>query len=104
MDPNLLVQQRKLNSPISIGAGNSAKSTDSDDNFPVKIRYGFKNNTITKVQKSVLVTQKPFRNSVLISTSKTSTKTKKIVEKSSNETSNDNWKVYNFLKSIVKLG
>ena len=96
--------QRKISTPVSI-----ASSSNSEENSSVKIRYGFKNNTINKVPKSVLVTQKPYRNSVLISTSKTSTTTNslKTAEKStptSNHTSTDDWTIYNFLKSIVKLG
>ena len=98
MDPNLLLQQRKLSSPISI----EDSATPNLEENSVNIRYGFKNNTLNKVPKSVVVTQKPLRNSVLISTSKTSTTvTKKIPEKSSNQTTSENWKLYNFLKSIV---
>lgn len=97
MDPNLLLQQRKLSSPISIDS-----ATPNLEENSVNIRYGFKNNTLNKVPKSVVVTQKPLRNSVLISTSKTSTTiTKQIVEKSTNQTTSENWKLYNFLKSIV---
>ena len=97
-DPNLLLQQRKLNTPISVNTDSSSEENS------VKIRYGFKNNTIDKVPKSVLVTQRPYRNSVLISTTKTATKMKKIEEKSINKTKDDDFTVYKFLKSIVKLG
>ena len=93
-----LLQQRKLNTPISINTDSSSEENS------VKIRYGFKNNTIDKVPKSVLVTQRPYRNSVLISTTKTATKMKKIEEKSINNTKDDDFTVYKFLKSIVKLG
>ena len=98
MDPNLLLQQRKLSSPISI----EDSATPNLEENSVNIRYGFKNNTLNKVPKSVVVTQKPLRNSVLISTSKTSTTiTKQIVEKSTNQTTSENWRLYNFLKSFV---
>ena len=69
-------------------------------------------NTIT--EKTVKVTKKPYRNSVVISTmTKSSTTNNRITENDSNNNNNadqnsssdkDDWTVYNFLKSIVKLG
>merc|ERR1712156_63436 len=65
--------------------------------------------------ETVKVTKKPYRNSVVISTmtkSSTATTTNRITENDSNNNNNadqnssdkDDWTVYNFLKSIVKLG
>lgn len=68
------------------------------------IRYGFSNDT-TKVPKPVTVTQKPYRNSVVISTS-TTKKNSEETESGSNTQNKikDDQSLYNFLKSIVKLG
>ena len=65
--------------------------------------------------KNVIVTKKPYRNSVVISTmtstlgsTKSITKkpevVKKDVIKKPSKQNSDDWTVYNFLKSIVKLG
>ena len=78
------------------------------------------NNEIYDQQSSdttnVIVTKKPYRNSVVISTMTStlgSTKTKSITKpevvkkdviKKPSKQNSDDWTVYNFLKSIVKLG
>ncbi len=57
-------------------------------------------NAIDIIENSnVIVTKKPFRNSVVISTTTTRTTS---TEKT--KTSKQDWSIYNFLKSIVKLG
>ena len=49
-------------------------------------------------QKSVIVTQKPYRNSVVISTNKVENN-EVVPEKQSDDST-----VFNFLKSIIKFG
>lgn len=102
-----------------------------DNNYALKVHYGFTNETsitsstvpnneIYDQQSSdttnVIVTKKPYRNSVVISTMTStlgSTKTKSITKpevvkkdviKKPSKQNSDDWTVYNFLKSIVKLG
>ena len=67
---------------------------------PLKVRYGFKNNSIVRrpKQPNVIVTKKPFRNSVVITATKSS-----IVAKDDLVNSDDDWTVYNFIKSIVNM-
>ena len=103
----------------------------------LNIHYGFSNETTNSFQvpkhsnnnadhqtsaasdtNSVIVTKKPYRNSVVISTVTSSPMTKQqksneveeehidddVDTKTSKHTSDNDWTVYNFLKSIVKLG
>ena len=111
----------------------------NENDVALNIHYGFSNetstNTFHQVPKhsninadhqtstasdttnSVIVTKKPYRNSVVISTVTSSPMTKQqksneVEEeqnddfdiKTSKHTSDKDWTVYNFLKSIVKLG
>ena len=73
----------------------------------MSVRYGFMKKPETsrvpkETKKSVTVTQKPYRNSVVISTNKV--ETNEIINQQQPEKQPDDSTVFNFLKSIIKFG
>ena len=91
-------------------------SSDLSETFSKKVpktSEKSQQDNIQGLEKSVLVTQKPYRNSVLISTKKstglhnsvTTGNKINVLMLDKNETRKDSdWTVYNFLKSVVKFG
>jgi len=88
---------------------NSNKTRDNTlaSSAPLSVRYGFMKKPETsrvpkETKKSVTVTQKPYRNSVVISTNKV--ETNEIINQQQPEKQSDDSTVFNFLKSIIKFG
>mgnify|MGYP001232044934 FL=1 len=86
---------------------NKTRDNTSASSAPLSVRYGFMKKPETsrvpkETKKSVTVTQKPYRNSVVISTNKV--ETNEIINQQQPEKQPDDSTVFNFLKSIIKFG
>ena len=74
---------------------------------PLSVRYGFLNRVpkvTTEPKSKVVVTQKPYRNSVVISTTKVETNEIEVDTNSNVKHKDEDSTVYNFLKNIIKFG